>query len=309
MFAGGTEVRTFSRPIEISVGINPNTVNPETGLTVRTGDQIPIWSLDDETGTWTFEGETVVERNPLGQMEVNFEIDHLSWWNLDWFYGNRCTWRNPVTVRIDSDYEDFTAPTAIARLVDANTGAHYGWPRQISLRNNSSLALYNVPSDRNLRLQFLSSASPFCQNVIYESAMFSTACQNEVMVDTRNFQPNNQLFVQATVSGICRSESADIKVTPSAWIFFRDAECGYWNYLSYINRGRFFSNRLELGRTYDFRIHYGNRRYNFSDIPMQATTIMEGDYMLTIELDQGTAFFNIEDLRIPDQYCDNLFGR
>lgn len=308
MFVGNDEVKTFSQPIEVSVGINPNTVNPETGLTVRIGDRIPIWSLDDETGTWTYEGETIIERNPLGQMEVNFDIDHLSWWNLDWFYGNRCTWRNPVTLRIDSDNEESTAPSAVVQLVDANTGARFGGTRRISLRNNSAMTLYNLPSDRDLRLQFLSTPSYFCRNVVYESAPFRSNCQSEVMIDTRGFQPTNRLLVQAAVSGICRSETADIKVTPSAWIFFREAECPYWRYLSYVWRGRFYSNQLELGKTYDFRVHYGGQRYNFNDVPMQSTTIIDENYQLNIELDQGTAFFNIQDIRIPDRYCDDLLG-
>lgn len=308
MNVGNREVKTFSRPVEVTVGINPNTINPETGMTVRPGDTIPVWSLNDDTGQWTYESETVIRMNPIGQMEAEFEADHLSWWNLDWFYGNRCTWREPVTLNLQSNFEGDNTPFAIARLVDDNTGARFGWPRWVNLRNNTPMRLYNIPSDRTLRLQILNSANYYCQSVVYESAPFSTSCQSHINIDVSNYQPNNNLLVQAAVAGICEGENADIQVRPSAWIYFRESGCNYWSYLSYIFRGGFYSNRLELGAFYDFRVYYGGQRYDFTDVPMQSTTITVEDYTLDIELDNGVAYFNIQNLRVPDQYCDDLLG-
>jgi len=308
MFVGNTEVKTFSRPVAVNVGVNPNTVNPETGMTVQVGDKVPVWSLDDETGQWTWEQEATITRNRFGQLEATFDVDHLSWWNLDWFYGSRCTWREPVTLQVQSNFETNSSPYAIARLVDATTGARFGYPRYMSLRNGSTISLYNIPTGRNLRVQFLSSPSYYCQDVIFESATFTTACQSVNTIDATRFQPRSNLLVQAAVSGICEREEADIQIRPSAWIYYREAGCGYWNWLSYAYSGRFYSNRLEIGQTYDFRVYYGGQRYDFNDIPIQTTTITAGNYMLNINLDGDFAAMNIENLRIPDRYCDDLLG-
>ncbi|NRB63551.1 MAG: hypothetical protein HRU40_11110 [Saprospiraceae bacterium] len=308
MFVGSSEVKTFSQPIEVTVGVNPATINPETGAVVKVGDRVPVWSLDDETGIWTFEQEAVITRNPFGQMEASFDADHLSWWNLDWFYGSRCTFRNPVTLQVNTNYESYGAPYTIAQLVDANTGARFGGARYLSLRNGSAINLYNIPTGRNLRVQFLSSASYYCQDVLFESASFNTSCQTEFIIDALQFIPDNPLLIQATVSGICEREDNDITIRPSAWIYYRESGCGYWNWLSYVRRGNFYSNRLVAGRTYDFRVYYGGQRYDFSDIPIESTTITAGNYQLDINLDGDMAIFNIENLRIPERYCDDLLG-
>ena len=167
-----------------------------------------------------------ITRNPFGQLEAKFDVDHLSWWNLDWFYGSRCTWREPVTLQVQSNYESYGAPYAIARLVDATTGARFGYPRYMSLRNGSTIRLYNIPTGRNLRVQFLSSPSYYCQDVIFESATFTTSCQSVNMIDATRYQPRSRLQVQAAVAGICEREEADIQIRPSAWIYYRKLVAG-----------------------------------------------------------------------------------
>lgn len=57
----------------------------EDGSLIKVGDQIPFWSLNEETGIWVNEGMgTVVssEKSPTG-LALQFEATHFSWWNCD----------------------------------------------------------------------------------------------------------------------------------------------------------------------------------------------------------------------------------
>lgn len=57
----------------------------------RLGDQIPLWSVNEDNGKWVQEGTgTVVssENSPTG-LALQAEIGHLSWWNCDDFARDR----------------------------------------------------------------------------------------------------------------------------------------------------------------------------------------------------------------------------
>lgn len=308
MFVGNREVKQFSQPVEVEVGINPQTVDPETGALVRAGDRIPVWSLDDETGQWAHEGEAVISANSGGQLFATFEITHLSWWNIDYFYSDRCTSRNPVTVTLASNYTAADAPYAIARFVNTQTGGQLGGLRYLRLVDGQQFRLYNIPRDRNIRLQFLSSFSYYCREVIYGAAAFTTVCGGEFTANVRNFTPSNPLTVQARLSGICERAGADVLIKPYALIYYRPADCPYWSYLTSVYNGYFFTNRLQRDRRYDFRVYYGGRRYAFADVPVQSTTITTDDYNLEINLDGDRAYFDFERIVVPEEYCSFLLG-
>ncbi len=69
----------------IEIAINPETYNPETKGKVKAGDEVPLYSYDEETGQWTFEDILTVEESAKG-LTATAKISHLSYWNLDWFY-------------------------------------------------------------------------------------------------------------------------------------------------------------------------------------------------------------------------------
>ena len=57
------------------------------GSVVAIGDMIPLWSLNEVTGLWDFEGEGQVvssDGSPTG-LAMRATVDHFSWWNTDWY--------------------------------------------------------------------------------------------------------------------------------------------------------------------------------------------------------------------------------
>ena len=77
MTLGGTEVKSFSDPISVSMDISPSVINPETSLPYVAGDLIDIWSYDEVDGFWVEETRDTVELGDNG-LEVQFTTTHLS---------------------------------------------------------------------------------------------------------------------------------------------------------------------------------------------------------------------------------------
>lgn len=60
------------------------TTNPATGTPVKLGDIIPVWSYNDESAQWTFDGNAkIFESADNENWNAHFAAKHLSYWNLD----------------------------------------------------------------------------------------------------------------------------------------------------------------------------------------------------------------------------------
>ena len=84
MTAGTTAVKSFSKPVNVTIEISKTLINPTTGRAVAIGDAIPIWSRDETTGQWKNEKSTGVIAESAGKFYVTFPITHLSDWGLMW---------------------------------------------------------------------------------------------------------------------------------------------------------------------------------------------------------------------------------
>jgi hypothetical protein len=89
-----TKAKTFDKPISVTISLPKGTINPETGIEVKAGEIIPIWSYDTTTGEWSAMRMTSTGAIITGQLgalrnddtyPVTFVTDHLSYFNLDWF--------------------------------------------------------------------------------------------------------------------------------------------------------------------------------------------------------------------------------
>lgn len=304
MFVGNDEVTDFSEPVEVEIGINPQTIDPATGQQVKEGDIIPIWSLDDNTGQWKHEGEAVVEKDASGDLSATMLITHLSWWNFDYFY-NSCRWFEPVRLVVESDYTSYRdAPFMRAQLFDANTGRRFSYPRYFRPLNGQAINMYNIPKNRNLFLVATEGSE-----VIYTSPQFTTVCNSTTVLDMKAFEPPSPLMLDVRFSGICESAGPDIIIQPDAVIYFRRPN-QRWEPLAQVVKGQFSTSRLFRGETYDFRLVYAGRTYDFMNIVVESQVLEVEDYRLEVDLDNpdDRASIVVEDVVIPDEYCAILLG-
>ena len=88
----GKKVKNFSENIEVAMQFRLGTKDA-SGNFVLVGDEVPLWSYDENTGVWTYEKMGVVQDLNFfdGMFDVVFSIDHLTYFNLDWYLSDRCT--------------------------------------------------------------------------------------------------------------------------------------------------------------------------------------------------------------------------
>lgn len=77
MTAGGTEVKKFSSPINLSMTLDPGYKDPSTGAPLAVGSVLGIYSYDTSTGQWQFEQNATVTTSG-GNLVVNFTTSHLT---------------------------------------------------------------------------------------------------------------------------------------------------------------------------------------------------------------------------------------
>jgi PKD domain len=53
------------------------------GSSIKLGDTIPLWSLNEQTGDWVQEGAGIVVDSGAGTKALEATVTHFSWWNVD----------------------------------------------------------------------------------------------------------------------------------------------------------------------------------------------------------------------------------
>jgi hypothetical protein len=83
----GKKAATFSKPMNISMEVAKGTINPESGSEIKNGDSIGIYSNNINDGQWTKEGAgNVTGPDQNGNFKLNYNVNHLSYWDLGWDY-------------------------------------------------------------------------------------------------------------------------------------------------------------------------------------------------------------------------------
>lgn len=139
--SSGRQASDFSRPADLSIQIPAGTKNPDTGQAVKAGDNIGIWSHDTQTGQWKEEGKGLVSgADAQGNFTVNYQAEHLSYWNLDWFSSEVC---NPkLKLNWDSDNQ---VPVMMKLEIEGDS-----WASHNSQMADPVNTLNNVPINRTL---------------------------------------------------------------------------------------------------------------------------------------------------------------
>ncbi|WP_028116070.1 hypothetical protein [Ferrimonas senticii] len=152
----GQVVSEFSEPVDLSFAVSADSVNPDTGELLQTGDEIPLWSFDETSGQWSAEGRATVGSLDADSntFSVVTQIDHLSYYNLD-FYGRRCNIRLNFAETNGSDY----AP----RVTFTRAGG--GWSKSKYISGMGQHTFYRVPQDGIGNIKVLS-RSDFSQQLI-----------------------------------------------------------------------------------------------------------------------------------------------
>jgi hypothetical protein len=274
MTIGGKEVKNFSGTgIQVSMELNEGSINPETGNPVAIGDQLPIWSLNETDGSWVREKVGTVS-GTAGNLKLVYTQNHLSYWNLDYHYGPRCTKTALIT------FAGVTAPgNYFVEMVNATTNQVF---RSFSLylANGQTIGFNNAPAF-NVYFRVSAGLTYYCAGGFVGKTNTFPLCGGAV---TATFNatppaPAPVLNVIVTVSGNCPN-NPNVIIRPNAAVYYRKTGCPYWLPAGALVGGVFQSALFAAGQTYDFKAIVGTTTIAQSTVLIPATAV--GTYRLDI---------------------------
>lgn len=244
---GGQKVENFGNGVEIGIDVPADVKNPETGANVAPGDKIPLWSYNEDTGAWTKEGEvtvpTVLSKSANGKSvyKVTATINHLSYWNLDWFQ-DACY--EGITINVTGGC--FPYLKIKAKRISDGRYFYSGWV----YGNSREVHLYNAPQNVPVMVELWDySVYP---RVRVAEMQIDNLCGNDV--DFPITQPSGLVEVTATASAVCHNSDGTVKSRfyPNNYpIYVRHPNNANWTYIGQVIDGQ-ISACLELNVTYTF---------------------------------------------------------
>ncbi|MFK7860633.1 MAG: hypothetical protein AB8B64_17570, partial [Granulosicoccus sp.] len=139
-----------NRP-NVTMTIPENAENPNTGGLIDEGDVIPLWSFNTDTAEWNYEGTEPVTRTPEEELQVAFDAEHLSYWNLDFYTLNTCDAR--INVDIISVVGANTGDVPV-NVVLLGSGNNIGYRRDEMLSSRTPTTLQGVSDELRLTARF-----------------------------------------------------------------------------------------------------------------------------------------------------------
>lgn len=162
-------------------------INPDTDEPIKDGDKVPVWSHNETTGLWSQERVATFKQTDSGNFEVTYEVNHLSYWNLDWWYYNG---RNGVpdvicnTIGV-SFSKPFSNQNLRATQYISNWGSHYSY----GVASSENVTLYSVPNTREVTIKLTDNRTG---ELVGEGTKPKNSCANITINVTKEFpQPRN----------------------------------------------------------------------------------------------------------------------
>lgn len=257
----GTHVSNFSSPISVIVQVPLTTMQPDGSGNVKavaSGDSVPVWSYEVTTGEWTYEAKTAVTTNTSGKLEVTFDVNHLSYWNLDWFYGNSCTYGATINISSNINVNTTYYYFELRRKIDGS----YLKSGYQSMQNGTSFTFLNAP-DVNAVLQ------------VFEGGSWWSCSSNKKLIGeidpldvcngtyTLNVNAPAPQPIYVKVTAKCENKP-NFVIKPTIPIYFKEVgstQCNWWQYAGYMINGEITSYEVKKNKTYVFGLYFDGKWY------------------------------------------------
>lgn len=213
----GLSAKYFDPPLELYMEIPAETTNHEDDL-IEQGMEIPLWSYEESTGVWQQEPENaVVQQSSRGVFYTMFEVDHLSWWNLDWFI-NSCYIGATVIINSTGCSADNSVYLELRRENGQYLSSYYQWLSPGANQIDFMWVPQNTPAILYIKPDYFS--EPFA------SLFIDDLCEGTYTIDVELI--TNLVPVHATFVGLC-PDNPNIEFRPSAYGWYRKANDWWWH--------------------------------------------------------------------------------
>ena len=261
----GNKAANFEQgELELDIEIDPEVVNPDTGETVQPGDQVPLWSYNEENGEWTFEDVVTVRATPEGKLRTTTQIHHLSWYNLDWFGFGACSSSRRLVFR-STEIGAIGRAAAFDIYMYRQVSSGYIFYKKITFRGVAS-GTYPTQWNQYLRLawvppwNFKSVIIPYdyCGNPLFQQPadQYLNLCEwQDYHIDITPI-PLKDVFVEVYIN--CSDTGIRTKPSQSIYSRYRAKGSNCWNY-RWVHNGEITITGVQENTTYELQAYYQNR--------------------------------------------------
>lgn len=258
MDAGGKAVKNFSTPINVSIGVNSDLVNPITKIKIKAGDTVPVWSLNSETGQWQEEKDqqAIISKDASGNLVANFKAKHLSYWNLDWswdYFGSFGDCANAtlkINVKSNLTLQQAIYPYEVQ--IQQLNGQYLAGLHSQEMYDGLSLTIPRMPAIDQAKIVVYSTRT---WQVVGETAPFKPCSVGSVQVSIIDTPPPPQITLNIDFTAKCSNK--DVKIKPSEWVYFWDQSGWDWKY-GYLDQGKLTVQIAEGVEYYVYAFYGGN---------------------------------------------------
>lgn len=277
MFVGGKEVKSFSKPVDVKMDLNSGLINPTTGGTVKAGETIPVWSLNEETGQWKYESLATVTSGSDGKLKADFKVTHLSAWNVDWW---SATCNTPLTMTIKMPNPN-ARKVYWVEILDARgqylSGLYYNtsWSAGVELYDGFTTTIPRVPNT-NVRI------------VVFNGRGYDKVTETEL------FNPCNKGSITVTVAPPVIPEKINVNFVMDAKCSNKNVTIKYSGYVSLYKQSENISKAinayvkegtttvvLENNVPYVVEVPYDGKVYTTTFTPSKGTTTFPTEKSIT----------------------------
>ncbi|HDQ44848.1 MAG TPA: hypothetical protein ENN17_05010, partial [bacterium] len=290
----GKQAERFDPPIVVTMELTSGQTD-STGKRIVTGDIVPIWSYDEQTGRWKQEGKGIISGpNSNGRLYVEYTVRHLSFWQLGWFMRNHCLKSRKIV--LDGWPEEYGGVYL--------TFSAAGYWRDTHVWGNNWTYLFHAPGfpvtigayAGGPRGTFLGSwtGRRLCEGGdLILPVQIPAALQNRM----------GKRIIH--VSGICPGQER-LDVRPTVPIWYRKETEANWTYAGMLKDGVLTINGLIFGQKYLFATRYEGQWYEAGFEINSDSTLLIPEYSDRIHLDQIDGNHIYYSVDLPDSICDEL---
>jgi hypothetical protein len=275
-FEGGT--------LGLLAEVSPETYNPFAQRNVAAGDEVPFWSYDENTGSWTEEGNYTVTNN-AGVFELSAEISHLSYFNFDWFWTEFCYYGVDFEFVVQGEICDCFPLQGIMRRQSDN--AFIAWV-EMWVCQGEPVHTFFAPANMPVYIEWLDNLNPTISvDAQYQPTYIEDLCEDITVTVYLTAIPYGTT-VTAEVEVYCPSDP-DFIIRPNFGVWYhKSGDINNWRYAEMVN-GFAEICGVELGETYYFFAYYDGNYY------YEPFTVTEANY----------EYVGFE---LPAEVCDEVFG-
>ncbi|MGY4382999.1 hypothetical protein ACVWYN_000018 [Pedobacter sp. UYP24] len=276
MFVNGTEVKSFSSPISISMELNPDFVPQATGVKVKAGDPLSVYSYQTTTGQFKYETVSNTVLDAATKPATNFQTNHLTVFIVgDVIKTAGCV--SPIAT-ISAPWLLNGAQRVVTFETVGNDGSVLSsYP--IVIGSGASITLQGLPPVA-VNYVIRDYVAPFA---VLGGGKIDNSCAGAALTISVNSPGTPLDFVSLLLNVNCAGKGTI--VVPNFDLFFKPAGAPDSQYvlLGTAVKGAFKTTNLKIGSSYDFKANWGGQIKVVNNRPITAadmsTVVGENDFL------------------------------